>query len=78
MRISLLFFGIVLALLVGELAARVLWQLRPPATAAPEVPPPDPSDLPADLPPDWASLPDLRRVRDLDRPNLRAMNAGAF
>lgn len=74
MRISLLFLGIVLALLAGELAARVVWQLRPPATAAPRVPPPDPSGLP----PDWASLPDLRRVRDLDAPNLRAMNAGAY
>jgi lysophospholipase L1-like esterase len=74
MRISLLFVGILMALLAGEVVARGLWELRPPATATAEAPPPDPSQLPED----WESLPDLRRVRDLDRPNLRAMNAGAF
>lgn len=74
MRTVLLLTGIVLALLAGELVARLLWELRPPATAGPAPAPSDPSKLP----PDWASLPDLRRVRDLDRPNLRAMNSGAF
>lgn len=74
MRIVLLFVGTLVALLVAEGAARWLWELRPPATAQSQAGPTDSSGLPAD----WRSLPDLRRVRDLDRPNLRAMNAGAF
>jgi len=74
MRIALLFVGTLLALLAAEGVARWLWELRPPATVAARAAAPDTTGLPAD----WESLPDLRRVRDLDRPNLRAMNAGAF
>ena len=34
MRIALLFVGTLLALLAAEVAARWLWELRPPATVA--------------------------------------------
>ncbi len=71
----LLVAGVVLAGLVGEVAARVLWRLRPPATAPPRAEPARPREIPA---PDGTPLPELRRVRDLKQPNVRAINAGVY
>ncbi len=69
----LLALGIVLAAALGEIVARVLWQVRPPATAAPPVVARAPI-----LAPDGAPLPEIHRVRDLKRPGVRAINAGVY
>ena len=56
--------GIALALVAGELAARVLWQ------------PPQP--VVDDVPEAWRALPDLRTKEDLSQPNLHARNRSAL